>query len=120
MGANHIITCDTGRYPFARVPAEDIFHVEDLSRLHHVVQLTKRAQGTDATLVNADNMAERALLTGLADDSRFYSLYRAFASRVIAGMVGDKVSYSGAHIAPALMRDAAERLERALGAAGRA
>lgn len=94
MKAAKFIPYDTGKYPFAKIIAEDVYHIPDLSRLHVYVKKMKQQKGLPATLSYPDNLALRALMDGLKDDCRFYNVYRAFITEVLAPLFGGSIRFS--------------------------
>jgi hypothetical protein len=90
MGAHGVIVeYDTGRYPFARVLAAEVFRGARLDQLH---VSWRRRLGHELTY--ADNLSLRRRMQRLPDDATFYKLYHAWIAGVVAPRYGGKISYS--------------------------
>lgn len=79
-----LVSYDTAKYAFARVLAQDVFHVSDLSRYHEPLLQEKRERGDEEPFTFGDNMAARERFKGMSRESRFYKLHHAFMWNVVA------------------------------------
>lgn len=85
-----VVEYDTGRYPFQRVLAAEVFQVARLDQMHTA---WRRRLGHDE-LTYADNLSLRRRMQRLPDDSTFYKLYHAWIASVVAPRYGGKIRYS--------------------------
>lgn len=85
-----VIGYDTGRYPFQRILATDVFRVTRLDQLH----VTWRRQTCRDELSYADNLALRHRMQQLPDDCAFYRVYHAWIANEVARRYGKRISYS--------------------------
>ncbi|MEM1322211.1 MAG: streptomycin biosynthesis enzyme StrG [Bacteroidota bacterium] len=85
---------DTDQYPFAKILAEQIYKVPDLSKLHLYYQKMKRRKGKSGAIDYSDNLILRALMQRMKEDSPFYQLYRSFVFEQLAPFFGGKISFT--------------------------
>ena len=85
-----VVEYDTGRYPFARILAAEVFQVARLDQMHVA---WRRRLGHDE-LTYADNLSLRRRMQRLPDDATFYKLYHAWITSVVAPRYGGRISYS--------------------------
>jgi hypothetical protein len=85
-----VLDYDTGRYPFQRVLAAQVFRTRSLDQLHVA---WKSSTGRDE-LAYADNLTLRKLMQRLPDDSTFYKLYHAWIAKELAPKFGNRISYA--------------------------
>ncbi|MBV9109802.1 MAG: streptomycin biosynthesis enzyme StrG [Gemmatimonadetes bacterium] len=85
-----LVPYDTGRFPFARVIAEDVFGTGGLEDLHRLLGAARPGR----PLTHGDNFEQRGRIAALGDDSRFYAVYHAFVLEVVAPLFAGRISYS--------------------------
>lgn len=86
-----ILRFDVARYPFTTVLERLVFRVRPLAALH---EHARRRRPDGAPLGYADNLALRARMQNLPDDSPFFVLYHRFVREVVASVYGGRISYS--------------------------
>jgi hypothetical protein len=89
-----VIRYDLAEFPFIAILERLVFKAHPLTALHHYWRRSKVRRGNAADLGYSDNLALRALMQSLPDDSPFFRLYHRFAHQVVSPLFGGGISYS--------------------------
>lgn len=90
-----LVSYDTAKYNFAQIIAEDVFQVEDLSRLHETILQQKVDRGEEPVITYQDNMIERDILQCMEQKSRLSQVYHDFVWYAISPWFKGSMGYSG-------------------------
>ena len=85
-----VLRYDTGRYPFQRFLASNVFKIP---RLHLLHKAWEKQTGKEQRHYS-DNLTLRKLMQRLPDDSLFYKIYHRWVADIVAPHYGMKISYS--------------------------
>lgn len=85
-----ILEYDTGRYPFAKVLAAQVFKTPVLHKLHEGWQRKAGRQ----QLTYDDNLYLRTVMQKLKEDAPFYRIYHRWIAEVVALHYGGEITYS--------------------------